>query len=181
MGGVLLLSSYIIFYSVSISDILEHIFWYCSIFPATNNSTWLTWASFVVLDILYLLVYDSLVRFALRSSSCLEHKSFLLYIPYYCLSMLIHLLSLVLPILLASLYYSFKFLPKMWFLSLVSFTSWFFLNIAITTFVLTFLVHSLSLSILMSLLSSLMSTWSFLKRISIFIFVFPKMCCRMKS
>ena len=55
-------------------------------------------------------------------------------------------------------------------------TIWFFLKFAISASMNSLFFHSSFLSILISLLSSLVSTWSFLDKISTFVFVFPGIC-----
>ena len=96
-----------------IFSITEYTSWYHSIFLATNIFSWLIQVSFVVLDILHLLVCDSSIGFVLKVSSYLEHRFFLLYIPLHYSPMLAHISYLILSIL--SLCYSFKFLPEIWF------------------------------------------------------------------
>ena len=75
IDGVLPPFSCAVLCSIGIWCILEHTFWNCSWFLATNSSSWLIWAFFVVLDILHLLDYSFLVEFALIFSHCLEHRS----------------------------------------------------------------------------------------------------------
>ena len=87
-GEVLLLFSCLVSYSVNTSNILKHTSWYHSISLATNSSSWLTQLFFIILNVLCLLVYDFLVRFALESSSYLEHRFFLPYILFSCLLIL---------------------------------------------------------------------------------------------
>ena len=121
VGEVLLLSSCAVLCFVGISGILRCISWYHFIFLATNSSSWLTQAFFVVLDILHLLVYDFSIKFALESSSYLEHRFFLLCILLYCLLMLVCLLFLVSFIFFVLSCCSSEFLPTMWFLLPISF------------------------------------------------------------
>ena len=110
-GEVLLLFLCLIPCSVNTSSILEHTSWCHSVSLATNSSSWLTQAFFVVLNVLCLLVHDSLVRFALESSSYLEYRFFLPYIPLSCLLMLDCLLFPIPSELLILLCYSSKFSP----------------------------------------------------------------------
>jgi len=91
---------------------------FLNIFLATNSFSWLTQAFFVILNILYLLVRDFHIGFALKSSSCLEHRFFLSCIPLHCSLMLNCLFFPSSSELLILLYYSSKFLPTIWFLLL---------------------------------------------------------------
>ena len=109
-------------------SILEYTSWWHSVFLATNSFSWLNQVSFVVLDILCLLVHNLLIEFALKSSSCLKYRFFLLYILLYCLSMFDCFLFPILSRLLVLSYYSFIFLPAVWFLLLFSF-SWTLLSL----------------------------------------------------
>jgi len=95
INGVLPLSLCITLYFVDILYTLRHISWYHFLSLSTSNSSWLIWAFFVVLDILYLLVHSFLIGFALISSSYLEYKSFLSYRLYYYFPMPVLCLSLV--------------------------------------------------------------------------------------
>ena len=113
---VLLLSLYAALCFVDTSDTSKYISWYCLIFLAISSSSWLTQASFVILDVLHLLVHDFLIEFVLEFSSCLKHRSFPSYIPLHCLSMLDHPLFPILSGLLVLLYYSSGFLLIIWFL-----------------------------------------------------------------
>ena len=63
---------------------------------------WLPVVSFVVLDILHLLVHDFLVGFVLKSSSFLKYISSLVCKLIHCPSMLVHFLFLTSPALLVS-------------------------------------------------------------------------------
>ena len=87
IDGVLSPFSCAVLCSISIWWILEHTFWNCSWFLATNSSSWLIQAFFVVLDILHPLDYSSLAEFALIFSHCLKYRSFHLHILSYPFSM----------------------------------------------------------------------------------------------
>ena len=87
IDGVLPSFSCTVLCSIGIWCILEHTFWNCSWFLATNSSSWLIQAFLVVLDILHPLDYSSLAEFALIFSYCLEYRSFHLHILSHPLSM----------------------------------------------------------------------------------------------
>jgi len=82
MSEVLLLSSCAVLYFVSIFSISECASWYYFIFLTTSSSSWLTWASSVVLCILHILVCNFTVGFVLKSFSYLEHR-FFFYVYYF--------------------------------------------------------------------------------------------------
>ena len=107
--------------SVDISSIIKHTSWCCFVFLATNNSSWLTWAFFVDLDVLYLLVHNFPIGSILNFSDCLEHRFFLLCTLLHFLPMAVHFSFPIPSILLVLLCYSFVFLLTMWFLLLVGF------------------------------------------------------------
>jgi len=73
---------------------------------ATSSFSWLTWTLFVVLDVLYLLVYNFVVELVLKFSSYLECRSFPPCIPLYYLPMLDYLSFPILSRLLVLLSYS---------------------------------------------------------------------------
>ena len=100
---------------VSTLYIYKHISWYHLLFLATNSSSWSTWASFVVLDVLHLLGHSFLVGFVCVSFCYLECKSFLQHRLFYCLPMLVYHpfpIPFELLILLSNFFW---FLLIMWF------------------------------------------------------------------
>ena len=150
---VLLSSLCVVLCSVDIFNILKYISWCNFIFLATNNSSWLTQVSFVVLDILYLLDHNFLVEFILKFFNCWVCKFFYQYIPLYCLPILdCHFFQFLLYFLFSNVIF--------WISSntVVSSITWFPQNIAIFASVNCLHFQSLFLSILISLLSSLVST-----------------------
>ena len=139
--------------------------WHCFLSLATSNSSWLTQAYTVVLDVLYLQDHDSLIEFALVFFSYLEHRFFLL------ISSSSHACSLF----FSSSFRTFCSLVLFLHISsnnVVSSTIW-FLWMIVTSTVVFLLVYILFLSIWKSLLSCLVSTWSFLDRTLALVFIFP--------
>ena len=125
MDGVLLSFSCIEPCSVDgILYILEHISWYLLWSLATNSFSWLTQASFAILDILYLLDCNFLIKLALISFCCLEHRFFLQHRLFYHFSMPIHCSFSIFSGLSVPLSYFFKFCSIMWFFLPFDFSSW---------------------------------------------------------
>ena len=175
IGVVLLTSSNAELYFVDIWNILIYISWCLLLVLATSSFVWSILAFSAVLDVPHPLSYGSFVGFSLWASCCLERTFFLLCIQFYLLLMIIYCLFPMLRSL--SIFWCHFF----WFLSIFLVCPLWSSFFNIVTSAMVFFIHSSFLSIWISLLSSFVLIWSFLERISAFVFVLPRICRRVKS
>ena len=117
-------SSYVVFCSVDIPSILGHIFVYHCIFLATNSFSWLTPSFCVVLDVQYLVGCGCHWVFCLEVVCFLGHRSCYLCRRFYFLSMIVHLFSPVVLLLLVPLFGFFWFILLFLLLLFVDVLAW---------------------------------------------------------